>query len=469
MDHQGDCRKQRIASPDTASPHSGRGQLTLVEHALCPLAGVRNGSLSHHSEFQFVDQSGRRQKALATVTAAFGLLPRDEFILWGLLGLTLDQPEEVSELLATPHFILRRLGVIDSALDRGGSAYRTFRESLKRLAGVVYHCDGFYDPMRREHRSTTFGLLSYSLPVDPSSSRAWRIVWDPIFLEFCNHARGSLAFDFSVYRSLDPASRRLYLFLSKIFWRREWTHWVDVRTLAVNVLGFASTIAMRNLKQKVKRSILRLVSAGVIRPMGSSVEDIYVERDGGGSLVRFRRGPLLQKRSSRRSIADVKELVIYDPLRAIGLDDESIAGVSRRFKPGLIQQWADITLAAKEKHGSKFFKKSPQAFFMDSLQHASESGRTPPDWWWAWRKERQQSSSPLATRLVELTRKPATATDADFVQFLKGAGRAELEALTHQTVSELQRSGMPAHEAARRATEICVAHLRTRFNRDPAA
>ena len=293
MNHETKPGKRRRARKGTSTQSIGCGQLTLVEHALCPLAGRTKGPFAHHSAFQYMDPNGTRKTAKSTVSAAFGLLPGDEFFLWGLLGLTFNQAEQGCELLATPHFMLKHLGVIDSGSDRGGSAYRTFRESLQRLAGVVYHCDGFYDPMRREHRTTTFGFLSYSLPVDPLSSRAWRIAWDPIFLEFCQNARGSLAFDLGTYRGLDPASRRLYLFLSKIFWRREWTHWLDVRTLAIDVLGFAPSVAMRNLKQKLKRAILRLAEFGLVQlPGGTMTRELFFERDDGGCVVRLRRGSI---------------------------------------------------------------------------------------------------------------------------------------------------------------------------------
>jgi len=458
---------RRRTKKGTPTQSIGCGQLTLVEHALCPLAGGANGPLMHRSTFQYMDQQGNRKKANATTSAAFGLLPGDEFYLWGLLGLTLNQTESSGELLATPHFLLRHLGVIDAATDRGGSAYRAFRDALQRLAGVVYHCDGFYDPIRREHRVTTFGFLSYSLPIDPLSSRTWRIVWDPIFVEFCRDARGSLGFDIGTYRTLDPASRRLYLFLSKIFWRREWTHWLDVRMLAIDVLGFAPSIAMRNLKQKLKRAIERLAEHGLIQlPSGATTKDLFIERDDGGCLVRLRRGPSLRRGSAKTTLAAVKELAIYDPLHAIGFDDEAIGRISRQYKHALIQQWADITLAAKEKQGPRFFKKSPQAFLIDNLRN----GRTPPDWWWACKKEQEQRiSSALAKQLVECSKQPRPATERDFANYMKGPGRLEFEKLTVDAADDFRRTGLSGPEAIKRATELCIAHLRARFTRSRVA
>jgi hypothetical protein len=73
----------------------------------------------------------------------------------------------------------------------------------------------------------------YSLPLDPGSSRAWRFAWDPIFFEFCSAAAGALRFDFATYRSFDPATRRLYLLLKKVFWRSDSSPDFDLHDLAL--------------------------------------------------------------------------------------------------------------------------------------------------------------------------------------------------------------------------------------------
>src|SRR5690606_14894530 len=158
------------------------------------------------------------------------------------------------EFYATPHYCLSELGVIPRAGGkerRGGKNYALFRQAITRLAAVSYLNDHFYDPVRGEHRNVAFGFLSYSLPVDPASSRAWRFVWDPIFFEFCRAARGSLLFDLETYRELDYASRRLFLLLQKIFWRQPQSPAFDVRHLGVNVLGFAPSVDLRDLKVKL--------------------------------------------------------------------------------------------------------------------------------------------------------------------------------------------------------------------------
>ena len=163
---------------------TGMGQLSLVEHALCPLdsrTSLRQ-NLHHTSEYRYTDADGRGQSAKVVVHCPAGLSSGDEFYLWALLALTFAQPKPQIEFQATPHFCLRKLGII-SPDSKGGKSYRLFREALRRLSAVHYQNERFYDPIRREHRTVSFSLFSYSLPVDVDSSRAWRIVWNPLFFE----------------------------------------------------------------------------------------------------------------------------------------------------------------------------------------------------------------------------------------------------------------------------------------------
>ena len=134
-------------APKRAAVHNRRriirqgiGQLSLVEHALCPLdsRSISNVALFHESYYHFTDRSGHRRKARVRVTCPLGLTPVDEFYLWGLLSLTLSQAESTPEFHATPHYCLRQLGVIDQHARRGGRQYEQFAKSLERLAAVTY-------------------------------------------------------------------------------------------------------------------------------------------------------------------------------------------------------------------------------------------------------------------------------------------------------------------------------------------
>lgn len=142
---------------------------------------------------------------------------------------------------------------------------RDFSSAIERLASVRYQCDGFYDPIRAEHRRVGFGFFSYSLPLSDESSRVWRIVWDPVFFEFAKATGGSLRFNLDVYRRLDAASRRCYLYLAKLFYRKAETPRLDVADFAEQILGVAATVELRDKKARLQRCIETLTDYGVIR------------------------------------------------------------------------------------------------------------------------------------------------------------------------------------------------------------
>ena len=372
---------------------SGIGQLTLVEHALCPLDSrislVEN--LVHNAVFSFTDGQRRRRHGQAQVVCPAGLSASDEFYLWGLLAICLSEPEPDVEFYATPHYCLRRLGVIDQFLRRGGRQYRQFTQAIERLSLIRYRNDRFYDPVRGEHRRVSFGFFSYNLPLDPDSSRAWRFGWDPIFFGFVRAAGGHLWFDLSVYRRLDPASRRLLLFVSKLFHRRT-TARIDLRQLGVDVLGFTPTMALRNLRAKVAACGQRLVEVGVL-------SDWECVKTGKGQyIVLLNRGIHYRHGLRENDRPKANECSVGHLLGAIGFEERSIGRLLRKYPSRLLQEWADITLAAKERHGMSFFKRSPQAYFVDNVRHAVEGRRTPPDWWHQLRKAEEQGMRPAMRR-----------------------------------------------------------------------
>jgi len=372
----------------------GVGQLTLVEHALCPLdpkiSLVEN--LVHDAEFPFTNRESRRCHGKARVICPAGLSATDEFYLWGLLAITLSQPELCPHLRATPHYCLRRLHVIDQHARRGGRQYRQFMHAIERLSLVRYRNDSFYDPVRREHRRVAFGFLSYSLPLDPGSSRAWRFGWDPVFFDLVKGVGGHFRFDLGIYRHLDPASRRLFLFVSKFFHRRS-TARLDVRMLGVQVLGFAPTLATRNLKAKIGHSVNRLVQLGVLS------ESSFEKTGRGRYTITLHRGSYFEGRSSRATRRHlIKDSPIADLLRAIGFDELAIRRLIREYPEHLLHEWADVTLAAVEQRGKSFFKRSPHAFFVDNVRNAAAGRRTPPDWWYRLRKSEEIAKSRVDRR-----------------------------------------------------------------------
>ena len=85
---------------------------------------------------------------------------------------------------------------------------------------------------------------------------------------------------------------------------------------------------------------------------------------------------------------------LIEGLVALGFDLPSASSLVRRYPRKLVALWTDITQAALERFGREHFRKSPMAYFVDSLSKAAQGTRTPPDWWHEIRKAEQNSDKP---------------------------------------------------------------------------
>jgi hypothetical protein len=188
-----------------------------------------------------------------------------------------------------------------------------------------------------------------------------------------------------VYRQLDPASRRLFLLLSKVFWRRKESPWFDLKELAVGVIGFSPQLPTWKLKEKVTRSLGSLHRAAVVH--SPEPKEVFRRRGVGNWAVRLVRGAHFDRPKNYSPV--LAESPLREPLVAIGLEDVSISRVLRQYSHELVRIWSDVTLAALERRGSGFFKRSAAAFLIDNLNAAQRGERTPPDWFLAIRKEEQ--------------------------------------------------------------------------------
>jgi hypothetical protein len=147
----------------------GIGQLTLVEHSLCPLdarASLQPG-LRHRSSFQYSDAQRRRKTAIVEVSCPQGLSAMMNSTCGDCWLLTLNQPQPIPEFHATPHYCLRQLGLVDTNARRGGRQYQQFAAAIERLSWVKYGCDAFYDPVRAEHCRVRFSFFSYRPATGP--------------------------------------------------------------------------------------------------------------------------------------------------------------------------------------------------------------------------------------------------------------------------------------------------------------
>jgi hypothetical protein len=187
----------------------------------------------------------------------------------------------------------------------------------------------------------------------------------------------------------------------------------------------------------------------------------------GAYTVQFRRGTYFEKKSPAPSPDSLTGSPLYGPLSAIGFDDASIARIIRKYKPQLIQVWADITLAAKEKSPG-FFKVSPQAYFMDNIDRASRGTRTPPDWWYEHRKEEERRERESKRQLLNLPEAPKHQRDEEraFEEYLKGEGQGAFADILGRLVGQYRGAGQSPREAERNAAEAARTHLRNRFRQE---
>ena len=457
--------QQAARTPRVRAGQHGLGQLTLAEHSLCPLdASASLQARLHGCEYFYTDASRRRCKARVRIDTPEGLSAHDEFFLWGLLALALSQREATFDFYATPHYCLKQLGCL-APQSKGGKNYALFRQALRRLSSVRYQNDQFYDPVRREHRAVSFGFFSYSLPLDPGSSRAWRIIWDPLFFEICQASGGHVVFDLETYRNLDCAARRLFLLLKKVFWRRTVSPVFDVRNLAVSVLGYSASRATSKLKSSVKQCATQLLVSNIVAlPDGArSVGELFTKRGNGRQVVQFQRGGYFDqpRRTSQKPSANDSPLC--EPLRTIGFDERAVRRIRGQFPPATIGIWADVTLAALERKGTSFFRHSPQAFFMDSIQQAARGRRTPPDWFAELHKQEQgrQAESARQTRKEHRAREADDGTPCDLTM-MSPADREVFERVMEEMLAQFRTAGQPLPDAQRNAERFARAHLRRR-------
>ena len=411
-------------------------QLSLVETALWPLGPKTADGPIHETTYSFSnDSAGHRERALVRVRAPLGLQPSDEYILWGLLGLTLDRPDPERVLLATPYWCLKQL-----AMPTGGSQYGQFRDAVERLAMVGYQNSGFYNPITQGHERVTFHFFSTFLPTvgdagPVDNDRCWRIEWQPTFFDMCTATGGRMLFDLGLYRQLSPAARRLFLKLKDRFWRYSRVHF-NVDDLTINGLGFADTVPLKVRKQKLTRSICELLDRGIIS-LGrgqSQPTDLYIKKGKGTYVVIFYRGPYFRKSTEPATGANTHKAIendaLYEPLKVVGFDDQAVRHILRKYSRGLIQRWLGITETAMHGKPGGFpgFKVSPMAFLLDGLKN----NRMPPDWFYAHEKQEgrrkweaeQAKADAVERQLRSIYQKERNET---LKQFVSGPGRQDFQ------------------------------------------
>ncbi|MBB3208944.1 hypothetical protein FHS27_004778 [Rhodopirellula rubra] len=431
-----------------------------MEHALCPIdarVSITPGLL-HNTSYHYTDRSRNRKTANVQIAAPFGLSPNDELYLFGLLSLTFAQTEPQQDFYATPHWCLRQLGIVDAS-NQQAQRYQGFRDAIRRLAGVTYTNDAFWDPVRGEHRDVAFGFLKYSLPIDPNSSRAWQFVHDSQWFEMCRAVQGSFSFDFASYRQLDYASRRMFLLLQKVFYRLDRSPSFEIRQLGIATLGFSDRLATKEIKQKLIRCIDKLVDLNVIalHDRCKSVKELFRKESKGKFTVTFDKGTFFDGGVYKTKFS-VEDSPLFDPLQKIGFDAATIHRLTETYSGSLLQQWADVTLSAIEQ---KRINQSPEAFFQYHVKLAAAKRTTPPDWWRELRREEFEQ---------QRANRPEFANDdRSFEEFLKTEGREAFERVMNRLMVGLQDAGQSPSQAKANATYSAKMNLRKIFRQKGGA
>lgn len=450
----------------------GIAQLSLLETALWPLQGGTLPKSKFEIGYTFPTATARKP-AHVTVRAPSGLQPKDELVLWGLLGATLVRQNPEPVLLATPYWMLRHLG-----LGKGGMQYTQLRESLERLALTSYKNTGFYNPETKEHEYVAFQFLSMFLPTiggvgeSVDNDRCWRIEWNAPFFRFCKATGGNLLFDLDLYRSLSPAARRLFLKLKDRFWRAKKV-FMNVEELTINGLGFSTDRAARLRKFDLTNCMRELLDHGIIE-LGrgqKDPKDLFLKRSKGTFVAVFYQGPYFRREAPSLSIrqpATIADDPLIEPLRKIGVDGPAIRRLLTTQPRHLVQRWIAITDAAMHDRPRGFpgFRVSPAAFLIDGIQHR----RTPPDWMYSHEKRRQDAQwkqeGSGATRDEQALRKRYEEERRHaFQSHLRSPeGRAEYER-TVAALLDLHRVTDPdrSQEAAREAALARIERLHFTF------
>lgn len=439
----------------------GIAQLSLLETALWPLKGGSRDTSTFETTYKF--KVGKEQRdARVSVYAPLGLQSIDEYILWGLLGTSISRTQQDRTLLASPYWMMKRLG-----METGGFQYDQLRASIERLALVAYQNTAFYNPVTQQHERVTLHFFSTYLPTrgrgaDVDPDRAWRIEWSPLFFKMSQATGGTLLFDLDLYRQLSPAARRLFLKLKDRFWRSKRV-FMNVDDLTVHGLGFSADRPLKKRKFDLTSCIRELLDHGVIE-LGkgqTDPKDLFLKRGKGLYVVQFFEGPYYRRPLAERTISKIQAISddpLYQPLRTIGVDEAGIRRVFKQCSRGLIQRWIRVTDAAmhEQPRGFRGFKTSPAAFFIDAVQNE----RMPPDWIYAHEKEchraRWQAERQASAQNEETLRQAYKAERATALQsyFATTEGR-EAFLRYHQTFMEFYRTVEPHRyrEAAREAAE----------------
>ena len=385
----GSTPNRRFRLPGIDRP--GIIQQSMLETALWPQDPAFKGPLWEPT-YQFSrSKGGPREVARVQIRSPFGLQQSDPYILWGLLGATIERGGD-AELVASPYWMMNYLG-----MHKGGTQYKQFANALERLAMTGYANRAFYNPIEQEFQRVAFSFFSTWLPttdmqgtVDPE--RTWRIQWEPQFFKLCKASNGSLLFDLEILKQLKPMTRQLFLMLQCRFWRSTRVY-MNVNDLTINGMGLSASVPLKKRKQQLTQAMDELLKQNIIR-LGRGKEkpaDLIFRRSKGVFVATFYKGSYFEAPHAEGTVRKhqaASDDELYVPLQKIGLDEKMIRKAFKEISRGRIQQAVRITEMAMHESPEGFpgFKKSPAAF----CWHFMSSDYMPPDWMHAHEKRQKR-------------------------------------------------------------------------------
>jgi hypothetical protein len=236
----------------------------------------------------------------------------------------------------------------------------------------------------------------------------------------------------------------LFLFLRKLLYKRKVSPLLDVRHLAVNVLGFAPGLRATDHNKKLYACAADVARLELIALPTGGMPALCRKVPGrkGAFRVQFHRGPYFVKKPLVSCEVTDDGRPVFDLLQRIGFAKHAAGRLLKTYDVKLLTLWADITLARAEQ-GLRFTK-SQQAFFVDSVRAAADGRRTPPDWYQQLKTEEKRKQWADAAKklglLANTTPESPTERDARFREYLAGEGRAEYVRITEEVFGGDQRA-----------------------------
>jgi hypothetical protein len=269
----------------------------------------------------------------------------------------------------TRYELLRLLG-----WNNEGRSYRRLDESLKRWVGVTLHyANCWWDNRSKTYGDATLHILESAIILEgkgksddngkQASLPLSSFTWNKTFLDSC-HADNLKYLDVGIYFSLEhSASKRLYRFLDKRFYKRP--SWVfDLREIAFERVGLSRNYAhnVAKIREKLLPAVDELERKGFLEPLGRDeryfkVEDTWkirfdkrIDRPGLPAPVAAEEPPPLLKALVERGVTRAKA---EDLIRLHG--------------PGRIQQKLEIFDWMAERQ-DKRVGKSPAGWLVKAIE-----------------------------------------------------------------------------------------------------